>query len=209
METNWAAEHLQVIRTLMERSALYRRALAPIMMVNGAIGIAGAVVGCALSIKKNLAFSAYWMGISLLALIASFLIARRQALKEQEPFWSLPTRRVTQALLPSFLAGLVAGVVFMLVVPSSLSIGIGLLPPIWAILYGLALHSAGFFMERGIKLLGWLFVLSGLALLLDEILFPDLQTSLMGHAVMGGFFGLLQLAYSIYLYSTEKVNQAA
>ena len=31
MEPNWAAEHLQVIRTLMERSALYRRALAPIM----------------------------------------------------------------------------------------------------------------------------------------------------------------------------------
>ena len=32
MESNWAAEHLQVIRTLMERSAVYRRALAPIMM---------------------------------------------------------------------------------------------------------------------------------------------------------------------------------
>ena len=38
METNWAAEHLQVIRTLMERSAVYRRALAPIMTFNGAIG---------------------------------------------------------------------------------------------------------------------------------------------------------------------------
>jgi hypothetical protein len=36
MDTNWAAEHLQTIRTLMERSALYRRALAPIMLCAGA-----------------------------------------------------------------------------------------------------------------------------------------------------------------------------
>src|SRR6267154_136506 len=37
MESNWAAEHLQVIRTLMERSAVYRRALAPIMIYNGVV----------------------------------------------------------------------------------------------------------------------------------------------------------------------------
>ena len=35
METNWAAEQLQTIRTLMERSAVYRRALAPIMLFAG------------------------------------------------------------------------------------------------------------------------------------------------------------------------------
>ena len=29
MESGWATDHLQVIRTLMERAALYRRALAP------------------------------------------------------------------------------------------------------------------------------------------------------------------------------------
>jgi len=45
MESNWAAEHLQVIRTLMERSALYRRALAPIMIFNGVVGLAAAGLG--------------------------------------------------------------------------------------------------------------------------------------------------------------------
>ena len=30
MESNWAEENLQTIRTLMERSAIYRRCLAPI-----------------------------------------------------------------------------------------------------------------------------------------------------------------------------------
>jgi len=42
MDTNWAAENLQVIRTLMERSTLYRRALAPVMLVSGLIGTSAA-----------------------------------------------------------------------------------------------------------------------------------------------------------------------
>ena len=45
MDNHWAAEHLQTIRTLMERSALYRRALAPIMTFAGAVGTAAAASG--------------------------------------------------------------------------------------------------------------------------------------------------------------------
>ena len=47
MDTSWAAENLQTIRTLMERSALYRRALAPIMTYNGVVGCVAAVIGLA------------------------------------------------------------------------------------------------------------------------------------------------------------------
>src|SRR5262245_29826267 len=106
METNWATEHLQTIRTLMERSALYRRALAPVMIVTGSIGLVAAVVPCLMRIEGNASFACFWMGISLVALIAAFVLVRRQALKEGEPFWSSPTRRVTQALLPVFVVGL-------------------------------------------------------------------------------------------------------
>ena len=45
MQTDWASENLQVIRTLMERSAVYRRALAPVMGLVGATGIAAGVLG--------------------------------------------------------------------------------------------------------------------------------------------------------------------
>ena len=47
----------------------------------------------------------------MVALAGSFLLVRRQALKESEPFWSPPTRRVTQALLPPLVAGLMIGAV--------------------------------------------------------------------------------------------------
>src|SRR2546426_10524286 len=45
METHWATEHLQVIRTLMERSAVYRRGLAPLLVLAGGGGVAGAFGG--------------------------------------------------------------------------------------------------------------------------------------------------------------------
>src|SRR5438045_4364587 len=82
MDPNWAAEHLQVIRTLMERSALYRRALAPIMIFNGVVGTVGGVLGSWLNFQSTQGFIAFWAGAAFLALAGSFLLVRRQALKE-------------------------------------------------------------------------------------------------------------------------------
>src|SRR2546422_913029 len=164
MESNWAAEHLQVIRTLMERSALYRRALAPIMIFNGIVGVAGGVVGWLLNIGSQQGFIGYWAGAGLLGLAGSFLLVRRQALKEAEPFWSPPTRRVAQALLAPLFIGSIAGLLG-LVCRGWDFLQPWALPAFWMMLYGCALNAAGFFMHRGIKLLGWLFVLCGCALM--------------------------------------------
>src|SRR5580765_941997 len=98
MDSNWASEHLQTIRTLMERSAIYRRALAPVMLSAGIIGIAAATVPCFTPIRSNRAFALFWMCIAVAGVVVALLLVRRQALREQEPFWSPPTRRVTEAL---------------------------------------------------------------------------------------------------------------
>src|SRR5437773_12531649 len=107
MQDNWAAEHLQVIRTLMERSAVYRRALAPIMALTGVIGLLAGVAGSLLKIEAPGSFALFWLLISLAAVLGALLLVRRQALKESEPFWSPPTRRVVQAMLPPVMAGLI------------------------------------------------------------------------------------------------------
>src|SRR3977135_2791252 len=148
MESNWAAEHLQVIRTLMERSAVYRRALAPIMIFNGVLGLAAAILGWALKIASPRSFILFWAGVALLALTGSFWIVRRQALKDSEPFWSPPTRRVTQALLPPLAAGFIISVVTLMSVDSASEplgrvMGMLWLPLAWVVLYGCAFHAAG------------------------------------------------------------------
>ena len=213
MESNWAAEHLQVIRTLMERSAVYRRALAPIMIFNGAVGIAAAVIGWSVKIEAPKSFILYWAAVGVLAVAGSFLLVRRQSLKESEAFWSPPTRRVTQALLPPLVAGFIITVVAWVNIdsaPDKLGAVLGMLwlPLSWVILYGCAFHAAGFFMPRGMKIFGWVFIIGGCGLLALGI--PDWTRRLdYAHGIMGFFFGALHLAYGVYLYFTEQRKNAA
>ena len=146
MESNWAAEHLQVIRTLMERSAIYRRALAPVMLLTGCVGLVAAASGWLFKIESPRAFIGYWVAISLAAVAGAFLLVRRQALKEGEPFWSPPTRRVTQALLPPLVAGFIINVIAFIYVgalePKIAGVMAMLWLPLgWVVLYGCAIHA--------------------------------------------------------------------
>ncbi len=169
------------------------------------------MAGWALKIASPRAFILYWAGIAVLAMAGSFLLVRRQALKESEPFWSPPTRRITQALLPPLVAGLIiSGVILKYVEPDPSApanivnvMGMLLLPLAWVVLYGCAFHAAGFFMPRGMRLFGWALILGGCGLFALGI--PDRVGRLeYAHGIMGFFFGLLHLAYGIYLYFTEQ-----
>lgn len=167
------------------------------------------------------------MAVALAAVAGSFLLARRQALKDAEPFWSPPTRRVAQALLPPLFFGFVLGLLLAMLEPgprvpgsspgpessgllspgAGAALGLFWLPLVWIALYGCALHAAGFFMPRGMKIFGWALVLAssllgaiGVLGLLEEWIRPPL----FGHCLMGLVFGLAHLAYGIYLYFTER-----
>jgi hypothetical protein len=203
MDADTASERLQVIRTLMERSAIYRRALAPIMTFLGLLGLIASVGGALLQMQSSLQFGTYWMGVSIVGLFGAFLLARRQAIKDREPFWSPPTKRVTQALLPSLFAGSVIGVILMFALGQATSYSWAL-PVTWILLYGCAVHAAGFFMPRGIKMLGWLFILGGCSLTLSSMSVGAKLPITSSHVIMGVFFGGLQLAYGIYLHLSEK-----
>jgi hypothetical protein len=208
MDNHWAIEQLQVIRTLMERSAVYRRALAPIMTYAGAVGILAALGGAWRAGGTLREFVAYWMCVAAVAAVGAFLLVRRQALRAAEPFWSLPTRRVGQALFPPFLAGLVLSL-GMWVHPPAGHFKVVWLPGWWMLLYAFGLHSAGFFMARGIKLFSWAFLLCGCAVLAGAELFQTADSVRSGHWLMGLSFGGLHLACGIYLYFTEKGGAAS
>jgi hypothetical protein len=203
MKPDWASKNLLIIRTLMERSAVYRHALAPVMAAVGLTGIGAAVVEAILNLKSSPAFIIYWMCVGVVCVVESLILTRWQAVQTDEQFLSPPTRRLILAMAPAFFAGLAAGVVFLRFnagsVPSA-----WLLVPGWMVLYGCAIHAAGFFMPRGFKLFGWAFVLAGCALG-AAALFVIKQPSLaIANWAMGAFFGGTHWAYGIYLYYTEK-----
>lgn len=203
MQTDWATENLQIIRSLMERSAVYRRALAPVMAAIGLTGIFAAVLGAVVHFGTARAFVAFWLMTGVVCVGEAFLLTRRQALRDAEPFWSPPTRRVARALSPAFFAGLMAGLPF-LVCDSPPTRTVWPLAPAWMILYGCGLHAAGFFMPRGVKIFAWAFVLGGCALgwaglsVGGKLSLPDANWA------MGALFGGTHWAYGAYLYFTER-----
>jgi hypothetical protein len=222
MEKDRAAEHLQVIRTLMERSALYRRALAPVMTLAGVLGTFAAVIGLFFQLETPLVFIGYWLAVGILTALSALLLVRQQALKQKEAFWTSPTRRVAHAVMPAMLVGFMigAGVLLMQLklprltdVPADFerSIDFTWLPLIWVVFYGCAIHAAGFFTPRGLRWFGWIFVIGGSLVIVwffvSHFEFPRPQR--IGHLLMGFFFGALHLAYGAYLSFTEKGKNAA
>jgi len=212
MESNWAAENLRVIRTLMERSAIYRRALAPMMLLAGGVGTLAAAIGWFARIESPRAFVGFWLVVAVLTIAGCFLLLRRQALRDGEPLWSPPTRRVMQALLPALAAGLLCSAIALFSLGAAEEktanvVGLFCLPLGWIVFYGCAVHAAGFFMPRGIRLFGWTFIIGGCGLFAFGI--PNLPRPLYAHGVMGLFFGGLHLAYGIYLFCTEKRKNEA
>src|SRR5262245_51276613 len=205
MESHWAAEHLQVIRTLMERSAIYRRALTPITFLLGSLGVAASALGWFAHIETKQGFAMFWLTISVAAISGAYVVARRQALRERELFWSPPTRRVTQALLPALLAGALSSTLLIFGARMQAE-GAWWLLPLWMTFYGCAIHAAGFFMPRGIKLFGWVFIGTGCVMAAILALISEVPPLRFAHLVMGILFGGLHLAYGIYLHFTENRN---
>jgi len=204
----WAAENLQVIRTLMERSALYRRALAPVCLAAGTLGTLAGAAGWLADLDSARSFTLLWLAVATITLAACLLIVRRQALHAQEPFWSPPARRVAQAMAPPLLAGLFAGC--LVAFPDWRDpLHAWWLPGSWLVLYGCAVHGAGFFMRRSMKLFGAALGLLGAALLVfvnTRSHAAGLPSLALAHLVMGALFGGSHLAFGTYLAATESRN---
>lgn len=208
MQTHDAAENLQLIRTLMERAALYRRALAPVMIATGAIGLAGAVVGIAVRIENLHAFVQLWLGTGIVGIGATLLIARRQSLQAREMFFTPSARRVIAALIPALFVGGALGV-GLLQLSNDTASNFLMVPALWIALYGCALHAAGWFTTRGLRWFGLANLLPACAAL------PFLMGPGGGfpwpspHVVMGVWFGLFHLLFGAWLYFTERKDSAA
>ncbi len=192
----------------MERTAVYRRALASTTLLVGIMGVTASVAGAVLKLESPHGFVAFWMGVAIVTLALAFALVRRQSIQDAEPFWSPPTKRVTQAAAPAVLVGVAVGVAALLS-PANDPLTAWRTVPLWMALYGCALHSSGFFMPRGIKLFGLFFTLVGslfmvaINMLQTQGRMPSLAFA---HGVMGATFGGLHIAYGAYIHKTQTTN---
>ncbi len=210
MNTVEAAEQLQTIRTLMERAALYRRALGPTFLWVGILGTAAGLAGAFLRVGEEQVpvFISYWAGVAFLAVVGAVLRVRRQAVVDQEPFWTPPTRRVVSAVMPALVVALGAAALVTALLGSAPKMIAATLPPLWMAMHGIALHAAGHFTLRGIRWLGWGFILSGAVTeggaAYMALTRADLPTLVQAHLAMGVTFGLGHLFAGLWIQVAER-----
>ncbi len=208
MDQHAASANLQLIRTLMERAALYRRALAPVMILTGVIGTAGAVVGVVAHIENLHAFVQLWMTTGVVGIAGTLLIARKQALRERDTFFSPPARRVIAALIPALFIGGALGV-GLLQLSNDEARNYLMVPALWIALYGCALHAAGWFTTRGLRWFGLANLLPACAAL-PFVMRPLGELPWQApHIVMGVWFGLFHLLFGAWLFVTERKETPA
>jgi|TARA_B100001964_G_C14111059_1_gene543841 hypothetical protein len=213
----------------MERTTVYRRALAPIMTYTGVVGLLAASMAQTQwqRIRELEEFALFWLCVGLVSLAGAFLLVRRQAIADKDSLLSPPTRRVFQSAAPLLCVGVFLGTSEIFwstaatnpLYQSDPRHPITRLIALWLMCHGGAMHAMGFFMKRGIKLFGWVLILAGMSLyialniplIVDKM--PDWPNGTptpdrIGHLLMGALFGGSHLSYGIYLYFTEEKPDA-
>jgi hypothetical protein len=219
MDAERAAEQLLTIRQLMERSALYRRALAPAMLLSGSLGVAAAALGCfgagsagpLSELGSPKGYFILWSGVACTAAVCALAIMRTQAWRAGELFWTPPAVRVAKAAAPPWIAAVGLLVAIGLSLQQTIEGGFRLVAasaPLWAVGHGLALHAAGFHTLRGVRLMGLAFVASGLAAALVASGKSGPETVFWSHMLMGVFFGIGHLGAGLFLRWDESRSVA-
>lgn len=225
-EREQAADHLKVIRTLMERATVYRTISWPTALFGGALAI---ILSVLLFLREQAAIREgvvgekgitewAWVICWVVALILTsffniFLVSRKSKRAGRE-FFSPGLRTALRSLIPPMFAGGVIGTALTL--SETPAIGAA----VWAICYGLALLSTRGLAPKSIPRLGWSVLVAGLVAFLW--VWGDGENTLLGWVppstesamleaslIMGICFGVFHLLYGVIVMKTGKALEPA
>jgi hypothetical protein len=112
MDARQAAQTLEVIRTLMERTCQYQLLTARASLVAGSLAGAGALSFLWLDAANPWHFGAVWAAVFVGSLLTTTLGTVLRGRARGEQIWSRQARAVLLALAPSLVAALVLTVFF-------------------------------------------------------------------------------------------------
>jgi hypothetical protein len=204
-----AEEDLRVIRTLMERATVYRAISAPTALVGGVLSILSAILIHLSEYPDNplgrtirpREFAFIWINVLVLTMIGNAFFVWREAKSSGRPFISSGMRLALRAIAPNLIVPALFTLWFLrkdfLLEPVELELVV-----VWVVFYGLALLSTALFAPRSLAILGWAFLLTGVAV-------PILANRLEGllddlpNVAMGITFGLYHLIYAACTWSRK------
>jgi hypothetical protein len=189
MDARQAAQTLEVIRTLMERTTQYQLLTARASLVAGSLAGAGSLAFLWLSPENPWHFGSVWALVfagSLLATTFGTVLRGRQS---GENVWSRQARAVILALTPSIVAAVVLTVFFF-------AQGWHLwLPGVWMLCYAQGALATSAYAPAPIKWLGVAILLLGAVTLALPREWSVVSMGIvfgLGHLVLGGVLMVLE-----------------
>ena len=213
-EREQAADHLKVIRSLMERATVYRTISWPTALFGGALAVllaavlflrekAGADDGTLGEKRISEAdWVICWMVALVLTVLFNFWLVSRKSKREGRPFFSPGLKMALRGVVPPMLAGGVLGIILTLKAEAAAAAGAS----VWVTCYGLALLATRGLAPTSIPRLELAFLMAGLAAFLYSWISKMGSESLMLEAnlIMGICFGLFHLVYGVIVMRNSR-----
>jgi len=195
MDSRQAAQTLEVIRTLMERTCQYRLLAAWAGLAAGSLAGAGALVlACVLNAESAGQFGAVWGLVFAGSLLASVVGTVLRGRAVGESVWSRQARAVVLALAPALAAAAVLTAFFFARGEHRW------LPGVWMLCYGQGALATATYAPPPIRWLGVLMLPAGA---LTLALGPAAAIPMMGVV-----FGLGHVALGVVLLVAERRQTA-
>jgi hypothetical protein len=224
MDVDEAQDRMQEIQRIMERATLFTLLPGTPAVVGGLLVLAGCGASYAmfrsldfadilhLSVNGQIVFCVMWFLIGVIGVLLEVILTGRAAARQQLAPPTRPMRVAAFSLTPCVVVAMVLTVKFLLPVDArlwdmirTLKFNIPLEPkaeeiqyivPVWMMLYGTGVYTAGLFSIRPPRVLGLTFLAWGAIALLC---FP--QYGVVSAAIS---FGLLHIVFGLYILQKQR-----
>ncbi|MGD0516059.1 MAG: hypothetical protein ABSA26_00865 [Thermoguttaceae bacterium] len=207
MNVDEAQARMQEIQRIMERATLFTLLPGTPAVVGGLMVLAGCGVSYVmirsldfgdiihLSLNSQVAFCVMWFVIGVLGVLLEVILTVRAAAKQQLVPADRPLRVAAFSLTPSVIVAMVLTFKFLIPVEPKAE-EIQYIVPVWMMLYGTGVYTAGLFSVRSPRILGLSFLALGVVALLC---FP-------GYGVVSAAmsFGLLHIVFGLYILRKQR-----
>jgi hypothetical protein len=207
MDVDEAQARMQEIQRIMERATLFTLLPGTAAVVGGMLVLAGCAVSVAmfqsldfadilrLSLASQAAFCVMWFVIGVVGILLEVFLTMRAAAKQQLVPADRPMRVAAFSLTPSVVVAMVLTVKFLIPVEPRAE-EIQYIVPVWMMLYGTGVYTAGLFSIRPPRILGLTFIALGVVALLA---FPSY-----GVVSAAVSFGLLHIVFGLYILGKQR-----
>jgi hypothetical protein len=224
MDVDEAQSRMQEIQRIMERATLFTLLPGTPAVIGGLLVLAGCTVSYGmfrsldfadilhLSVNGQIAFCVMWFLIGVIGVLLEVVLTTRAAARQQLVPRDRPMRVAAFSLTPSVIVAMVLTVKFLLPVNAQVvsmllkfnfpipiepkAEEIQYIVPVWMMLYGTGVYTAGLFSIRPPRVLGMIFIAMGVVALLA---FP--QYGVVSAALS---FGLLHIVFGAYILRKQR-----